>query len=82
MRKNFKQTSGGFVNAAPHAGQGAANQWLNVKEAAALLGVTPQFIRLAARAGKIKGYHPFAGCAKYVFKADELKAGMTPAEEL
>lgn len=62
--------------------QETTHKWLNVREAADLLGVTPQFIRLAARAGKIKGYHPFDGCSKYVFKAEELKAGMVPAEEL
>lgn len=62
--------------------QETKSDFLDSKQAAALLGVTPQMIRAAARAGLIKAYHPFSGCTKYIFKADELKAGIIPAEDL
>lgn len=54
---------------------------LNTKEAAELLGLTVQMVRLAARTGKIKAYHPFEGCSKFVFRRSELLAGMMPAED-
>ena len=54
---------------------------LNTKEAAALLGITQQMVRISARRGKIKAYHPFEGCKKFVFRRSELLAGMMPAED-
>ena len=55
---------------------------LDVHGAAAILGVSAQMVRVAARAGKIPAYHPFAGCSKYVFKEEELKASLISAEEV
>ena len=54
---------------------------LNTKEAAELLGLTVQMVREAARAGKIRAYHPYEGCSKFVYRRSELLAGMIPAEE-
>lgn len=54
---------------------------LNTKEAAELLGLTMQMVREAARAGKIKAYHPYEGCSKFVYRRSELLAGMIPVEE-
>lgn len=54
---------------------------LNTTEAAELLGLTVQMVRIAARAGKIPAYHPFEGCKVYRFNRSELIAGMIPAED-
>lgn len=57
------------------------NEILDTKEAAKLLHLTVQMVRMAAREGKIKGYHPYEGSPKFIFKRSELLAGMVPAEE-
>lgn len=54
---------------------------LNTAEAANLLGITKQAVRVAARAGKIPAYHPFEGCSKFIFRRSELLSGMIPAED-
>lgn len=54
---------------------------LNTKEAAELLGITQQMVRIAARDGRIKAYHPYEGCKKFIFRRSELVAGMIPAED-
>lgn len=54
---------------------------LNTKEAAAILGITQQMVRIAAREGRVKAYHPYEGCKKFIFRRSELLAGMIPAED-
>ena len=54
---------------------------LNTREAAEILGLTMQAVRIAARAGKIKAYHPYEGSPKFVYRRSELLAGMIPAED-
>ena len=54
---------------------------LNTKEAAELLGITQQMVRIAARTGKIKAYHPYDGSPKFIYRRSELLAGMIPAED-
>lgn len=56
-------------------------EMLSTAQAAKVLGLTPQMVRLAARAGRIKAYHPYAGCAKFVFKYSELKKGLVSAAD-
>lgn len=55
-------------------------QMVDTAGAARVMGISMQMVRLLARAGRIKAYHP-AGCRKYVFDVQELKAAMIPAEE-
>lgn len=56
-------------------------EMLSTAQAAKVLGISPQMVRLAARAGRIKGYHPYAGCTKFVFKPSELKKGLVSAAD-
>lgn len=55
---------------------------VGTSEAAKILGITPQMVRLAVRAGKIKAYHPYKGSRKFVYRVQELMDGIRTAEDL
>lgn len=57
-------------------------KFIGTAEAAKLLGITQQMVRVAARAGRIKAYHPYEGCRKFVFNENELRGGIVSAEDL
>ncbi|WP_254694503.1 hypothetical protein [Alloyangia pacifica] len=56
-----------------------AEPWLNLTNAARLLGVTTKTLRLAAEAGSIEGVHPLPD-GPWIFACAEL--GKPPAQQL
>lgn len=45
---------------------------LSTAEAAQLMGMSPQWLRMLARANEIPSHKPYPGAKKYFFYADEL----------
>ena len=48
---------------------------IDTNTAAKMLGITPKYLRLCARAGKIAYYRPL-GSSKYVFKIEDVKKAL------
>ncbi len=49
------------------------NEYLSTKEAAQLLGFTPQWLRYLAKLGRVPAVKPYPGARKYFFKRSDME---------
>lgn len=48
------------------------NDYLETKDAAKLVGFTPQWLRYLARLGRVPAVKPYPGARKYLFKRADM----------
>lgn len=49
------------------------NEYLTTKEAAQLVGFTPQWLRYLAKLGRVPAVKPYPGARKYFFKRSDIE---------